>query len=109
MAIIAESTPIPYIDPNIAYVGVSRLRKLNATNLRKNKQTLVIQDNETPLAVLLSYEQFLCMQNHMRAILETIEMLSDKEEVALALAGLNDVSEGKTELLSDIRDEVREQ
>jgi hypothetical protein len=57
---------IPYIDPKVRHVGVSKLRELNATKLKElgqdNEQTLVIQDNDQPLAVLLSYEKFLIMQ-----------------------------------------------
>ena len=53
---------IPYIDPNIQHVGVSRLRALNVTQLRELDKTLVIQDNDKPLAVLLRYEHFLAMQ-----------------------------------------------
>jgi len=56
---------IPYIDPNIQHVGISRLRALNVTQLRALDKTLVIQDNDKPLAVLLKYEHFLAMQEKM--------------------------------------------
>jgi hypothetical protein len=56
---------VPYIDPNVEHVGVSRLRELNATKLRQFEKTLVIRDNDTPLAVLLTYEQFLNMQRQL--------------------------------------------
>ncbi|MGA8617991.1 MAG: hypothetical protein WB660_05660 [Candidatus Sulfotelmatobacter sp.] len=45
-----------------AAVGISRLRALNVTQLRELDKTLVIQDNDKPLAVLLKYEHFLAMQ-----------------------------------------------
>jgi hypothetical protein len=52
----------PFIDPNVAHVGISKLRTLNAETLRNLKQTLVIQDGETPLAVIVPYEVYLAMQ-----------------------------------------------
>ena len=39
-------------------VGISRLRALNATQLRELDKTHVIQDNDKPLAVLLNYGIF---------------------------------------------------
>ncbi len=53
---------IPYLDPSVLHVGISRLRALNVTQLRDLDKTLVIQDNDEPLAVLLKYEHFLAMQ-----------------------------------------------
>lgn len=64
---------IPYIDPNVQYVGVSKLRTLNATNLSELNRTLVIQDNDQPLAVVLSYEQFLEMQKERERLAESDE------------------------------------
>lgn len=60
--------PIPYIDPDVAFVGVSKLRSLNAETLRALDRTLVIQDGESPLAVLVSYEQFMEMQLQLQAL-----------------------------------------
>ena len=61
---MAKANPIsiPYVDPTVQHVGISRLRALNVTQLRELDKTLVIQDNEEPLAVLLKYEHFLAMQ-----------------------------------------------
>ena len=53
---------IPYLDPSVQHVGISRLRALNVTQLRELDKTLVIQDNDQPLAVLLKYEHFIAMQ-----------------------------------------------
>ena len=53
---------IPYVDPSVQHVGISKLRALNVTQLRALDKTLVIQDNDEPLAVLLKYEHFLAMQ-----------------------------------------------
>ena|ERR1700691_1748494 len=59
----ANTLSIPYLDPSVQHVGISRLRALNATQLRELDKTLVIQDNDKPLAVLLKYEHFLAMQD----------------------------------------------
>ena len=96
------ATCVPYIDPNVEHVGVSRLRTLNATNLR-NFKTLVIQDNNTPLAVLLTYDQFLTMQRQLQAVLDTLEVLTDDEECAALREGLKAVREGRTRPLAEIR------
>jgi translation initiation factor IF-3 len=58
----ANHVEIPYLDPSVQHVGISRLRALNVTQLRELDKTLVIQDNDKPLAVLLKYEHFLAMQ-----------------------------------------------
>jgi hypothetical protein len=58
----ANQVSIPYLDPSVQHVGISRLRALNVTQLRELDKTLVIQDNDKPLAVLLKYEHFLAMQ-----------------------------------------------
>ncbi len=97
------ATSVPFIDPNVEHVGVSRLRSLNATNLRKFQKALVIQDNDKPLAVLLAYEQFLSMQRQLQAVLGTIEVLTDDEERSELLAGLSDLRAGRTKPLSEIR------
>jgi translation initiation factor IF-3 len=56
---------IPYLDPNVQHVGISKLRALNVTQLRALDKTLVIQDNDKPLAVLLKYEHFIAMQEKL--------------------------------------------
>jgi len=56
---------IPYLDPTVQHVGISKLRALNVAQLRALDKTLVIQDNDKPLAVLLKYEHFLAMQEKM--------------------------------------------
>jgi translation initiation factor IF-3 len=61
----ANHVEIPYLDPSVQHVGISRLRALNVTQLRELDKTLVIQDNDKPLAVLLKYEHFLAMQEKM--------------------------------------------
>ena len=56
---------IPYLDPSVQHVGISKLRALNVAQLRALDKTLVIQDNDKPLAVLLKYEHFIAMQEKM--------------------------------------------
>ncbi len=98
---------VVYIDPNVEHVGVSKLRKLNSKELRLIKKVMVLQDNDEPLAVLVKYEQFLIMQNQLKSLLETIELLSNQEEVKSLIAGLNDMQNGKTRKLSDIKASLR--
>jgi hypothetical protein len=57
--------PLPVIDPRVRHVGVSKLRELNANELKKqfeNNETLVIQDKDIPLVVMLSYDHYLQLQ-----------------------------------------------
>ena len=61
----ANQVSIPYLDPSVQHVGISRLRALNVTQLRDLDKTLVIQDNDKALAVLLKYEHSLAMQERM--------------------------------------------
>jgi translation initiation factor IF-3 len=58
---------IPYLDPSVQHVGISKLRALNVTQLRDLDKTLVIQDNDKPLAVLLKYEHFMAMQQQIQS------------------------------------------
>jgi hypothetical protein len=98
---------IPTIDPNVKTMGVSKLRNLNASKLREENRTFVIQENDTPLAVLLSYESFLIMQEKLHSLLNTIEMLSDKEEIDAIRAGLGDHQAGRTRPLAEIRAQLK--
>jgi PHD/YefM family antitoxin component YafN of YafNO toxin-antitoxin module len=94
---------LPFIDQNVEHVGTTRLRKLNSAKLRSNKKTLVIQENDTPLAVLLNYEQYLIMQNQLMSLLETIEVLTNEEEVSLLKTGMEDFVAGRTRNIGAIR------
>jgi hypothetical protein len=102
-------TEIPYIDPKVQYVGVSKLRTLNATNLNELDKTLVIQDNDRPLAVVLSYEQFMAMQRERESILTTLSMFFDDEQRDGLLAGIKDVLNDRTKPLSAIRESLKKQ
>jgi len=97
---------VPYIDESISDIGVSQLRKLNATELRKTKKTLVVRDNNVPLAVVLKYEQFLIMQNKLESALKTVDLLTKQKDAQAVLESLRDTVEGKGKDLADIRAEL---
>ena len=94
---------IPYIDPNVEHVGVSKLRSLNASNLREIKKTMVIQDNDTPLAVVLKYEEFLVIQKRLETLMETIALLTDQNDLAALVAGIQENQAGRTKSITEIR------
>ena len=58
----ANQVSIPYLDPSVQHVGISRLRALNVSQLDALDKTLVVQDNDRPLAVLIRYRNFMAMQ-----------------------------------------------
>ena len=85
---------VPHIDTSVEYVGTTRLRKLNAANLRAVNKTLVVQENDTPLAVLLKYEKFLTMQNKLEVALRTVELLSQKADSQTVVEAVRDATGG---------------
>ena len=85
---------VPHIDTSVEYVGTTRLRKLNAANLRAVNKTLVVQENDTPLAVLLKYEKFLIMQNKLEVALRTVELLSKKADSQTVVEAVRDATGG---------------
>jgi len=107
----ATETLFPFVNPTIRHVGVSKLRELNASKLReKSEETLVIQDsNDTPLAVLLSYEQFLIIQQQLMAVINTVEMLSDKGEHDSLVSAFEDIRSGRVRSLDEIDAELGKQ
>jgi len=50
----------------VQHVGISKLRALNVTRLRDLNKTLVIRDNDKPMAGPLKYEHFMAMQEQIR-------------------------------------------
>lgn len=62
----ANQVSLPYVDPSVQHVGVTKLRALNVAQLRELDKTMVIQDNDKPLAVLLRYDHFMAMQEQLR-------------------------------------------
>ena len=100
----------PYIDATVKHVGVSKLRGLNADKLRETTDTFVIQDpNDKPLAVLVTYDKFLAMQDELMAVARTVEMLSDKSELEGLKAGLADMKAGRLQTLDEIDAELKKQ
>jgi len=100
----------PFVNPSVRHVGVSKLRELNATKLKENDETLIIQDSDdTPLAVLLSYEQFLIIQDQLLSVLNTIEVLSDDNEHKSLLRAFDDIRAGKVRSLDEIEAEMEKQ
>jgi hypothetical protein len=97
------SSEIPFVDPAVEHVGVSKLRTLNATNLGKIRKMMVIQDNDVPIAVLLNYPQYLAIQNKLQEALDAVELLSKKENVDRMLASLRDISEGRMADLASLK------
>jgi hypothetical protein len=100
---LEEKKGIPVIDPNVRYVGVSKLRLLNADKLHNLDETLVIQDDDKPLAVVLSYGQFLAMQKERNRILATLETFFDDDDRTALVAALMAANKGNTKPDSEVR------
>lgn len=99
---------IPSIDPNVRFVGVSKLRSLNATKLREQTdKTWVIQENDTPVAVLLSYKRFLEIQEEFNAVTSMIELLSGEAERKGLLSAFEDLRAGRVRSLREIEAELK--
>jgi PHD/YefM family antitoxin component YafN of YafNO toxin-antitoxin module len=94
---------IPRIDRSVEHVGVSRLRKLNSDDLKSMEKTLVLQENDRPLAVLLTYEKYLVLQDQLDSLMRTIYVLSNSEESAALREGIEDVNRGRTKELHEIK------
>jgi hypothetical protein len=99
----------PYVDrtdsaePDVQHAVISRLRKLNAKNLRDLPSALVLHSNKLPLAVLMRYEHFLDLQTKLQALLNTMEMIITKEEFAALSHQLDDIQQvARTKALSKI-------
>jgi hypothetical protein len=100
----------PDIDPRIRHVGVSKLRDLNATKLREQEDdTYVIQDNDTPLSVLVSYKRYQEMRDERNSLLSTIEMLKSDAERTGLLAAFEDVRTGRIRTLAEIEADMEKE
>lgn len=91
------------IDPNVKYVGVSKLRELNAAKLKQTEDTLVFQDNDQPLAVLLTYAKFMEIQQQIYSLLNTIDLCLEKAELEGLKAAFEDLREGRVRTLAEIK------
>jgi PHD/YefM family antitoxin component YafN of YafNO toxin-antitoxin module len=103
---MGQAVTYPVIDPTIKHVGVSKLRELNVATLKETEDTFVIQDNNTPLAVLLSYEKFLIMQERLMSVLNTLELMSEQKELEGLLAGIKDMQAGRVRSLAEVEAEL---
>jgi hypothetical protein len=98
MADVPISGVMPhYIDTTIEHVGVSKLRQMSAANLGKLKKMLVVQDNDTALAIVMRYEQYLEMQNQLVDALRTIQAYNSDG----LTKGLEDAAAGRIKRLND--------
>ena len=94
---------MPNIDPSVRYVGVSKLRNLNATTLKEQTdETLVIQENDTPLAVLFSYKRFLEIKAEFAAVANLLELLNSEAERNGLTAAFEDLRAGRVRSLAEI-------
>ena len=104
-----ESTGMPIIDDRVEHVGVSRLRKFDGKTLKQDmaaNKAFVIKERNQPLAVLLGYEQYLIIQNKLKAVMETLEIISNSEETQMLIAGLREAAAGQTRSLQEIRTSI---
>lgn len=105
-----EVATFPFVNPSVRHVGVSKLRELNETKLKENAETLIIQgSNDAPLAVLLSYEKFLIIQDQLLAVLSTVEVLSDEAERKSLLRAFEEIRAGRVRSLDEIEAEMEKQ
>jgi len=94
------------LDPNVKYVGVSKLRELNTAKLKETEDTLVFQDNDEPLAVLLTYGKFMEIQQQVYSLLNTIDLCREKAELEGLKAAFEDLREGRVRSLAEIKAEL---
>ena len=99
-------TRFPVIRPEIRHIGVSKLRQLSATALRETADTLIMY-NDKPLAVLMKYGRFLDVQRRLVSATNTLELLTESEELAGVLAGIEEMSAHKARPLADIDAELK--
>lgn len=72
---------IPKIDPDVKYIGSSKLRELTAIELRALTGAIVVTGAQnTPLAVILPYQTYLRMQNAVEGVRRFTEPLMSREE-----------------------------
>ena len=100
----------PEIDPQIRYVGVSKLRDLNAARLREQTDdTLVIQENDTPLSVLFSYKRYQEMRAEFNSLLSMVEMHTNDTERNGLLAAFEDIRAGRVRTLMEIEADLEKE
>lgn len=53
---------IPYIDPDVEWVGTTTFRSFNAETMKDLKRTYVVQVDNKPAAVVMPYETYMALQ-----------------------------------------------
>jgi hypothetical protein len=107
---MTNTCALPNIDPNIKHVGVSKLRALNASKLKEHTDdTLVIQENDTPLAVLFSYERFLEIKQEFNALMNMLEMLGSETERKNLVQAFEDLRLGRVRTLDEVEAELEKE
>jgi len=104
---VSISIPNSYVNPHVRTLGISKLRAMNASQLREIDKTLVIQENDQPLAVLVRYEEYIAMQKQLLALFETRAVLSDNAAVEGIRSGRAEARSGNTRTLSDVRENIK--
>ena len=96
---------IALIDARLDHIGVSKLRQFDSKAIKESthEKPLVIRHRDEPLAVLMGCQQYLALQNQLHSALNTIEILSNKKEMALLRTGLKQAAAGQVESLADVR------
>lgn len=74
-----EIIKTPYIDPDVKYWDVSRLRDFNAQKLTEITDTVVVQDAERPLVVIVPYAIYMELQRLPNEIMEVWPRLDSPE------------------------------
>lgn len=99
---------MPTIDRNVETVGISGLRKLDRKRLKSfdSNKMLVIQDHNTPLAVVLGYEKYLILQDQLKAMMETFEIFSDPDEFKQLIEGYAQALGGRSRGIAKIRKDL---
>lgn len=63
-----EPTAIPFFDPGIEYATISKIRGLNAKNLKAMRRPLAFSDRKgVPLGIVIPYQLYLQMQRILLA------------------------------------------
>lgn len=107
---VAATSVFPDINPQIRFVGVSKLRELNATKLKQQTEdALVIQENDTPLSVLLSYRKYQAMREEFNALLSMIELLTNDNERTGLLKSFEDIRSGRVRSLAEIEADLEKE
>lgn len=98
---------IPKIDPDVKYIGSSKLRDLTATELRALTGAIVVTGAQnTPLAVILPYETYMALQNTVRIAMQvrSVEQFSSDTANTTRLDAIGpELSSGRGRVTTETR------